>query len=73
MASRILSHPAALSPIPGFAGAFGPLRHALAAWRQRRSLAALDAHRLEDLGISRTDALREAGRPLWDVPANWRA
>ncbi len=73
MASRILSRPAVLSLTAGSAGVFEPFRLALAAWRQRRSLAALDAHRLEDLGISPADALREAGRPIWDVPANWRA
>lgn len=40
--------------------------------RQRRALKALDAHTLEDIGVSRTDALREAKRPVWDAPESWR-
>jgi uncharacterized protein YjiS (DUF1127 family) len=34
--------------------------------RQRRALGALSDHMLKDLGLSRADALREAGRPFWD-------
>ncbi|MCE3250458.1 MAG: putative conserved small protein [Geminicoccaceae bacterium] len=34
--------------------------------RQRRALAALSDHMLKDLGLTRVDALREAGRPFWD-------
>ena len=34
--------------------------------RQRRALAALSDDMLKDLGLSRADALREAGRPFWD-------
>jgi uncharacterized protein YjiS (DUF1127 family) len=33
---------------------------------QRRQLLELDAHMLKDIGISRADALREAGRFFWD-------
>lgn len=44
----------------------------LALWRQRRALGALDAAALRDIGISRAQALDEAERPIWDVPANWR-
>lgn len=40
--------------------------------RQRRSLRALDAHALEDIGISRRDALQEAGRSIWDAPESWK-
>jgi uncharacterized protein YjiS (DUF1127 family) len=40
--------------------------------RQRRQLARLDDRALEDLGLSREEALREAERPIWDVPAHWR-
>ena len=65
----------------GTAGAAGPpaerLRAALSwviltllRWqelaRQRRALAALSDHMLKDLGLTRADALREAGRPFWD-------
>lgn len=48
------------------------LNRALAVWRQRRQLAQLDANRLDDLGLSDRDALREANRPFWDVPDHWR-
>ncbi len=48
-------------------------RTAIGVWRQRRSLARLDATRLEDVGLTRAEAETEAGRPIWDVPANWRA
>jgi uncharacterized protein YjiS (DUF1127 family) len=34
--------------------------------RQRRALLRLDDHMLKDIGVSRTDALREAERPFWD-------
>ena len=39
--------------------------------RSRRNLLALDARLLDDVGISRADALAEAGRPIWDVPRHW--
>ena len=44
----------------------------LTAHEQRRQLASLDDAMLADIGLSRADALAEFGRPLWDVPANWR-
>ncbi len=36
----------------------------------RRLLRNLDVHALKDIGLSRTDALREAGRPFWDNSAH---
>lgn len=45
---------------------------ALALSRQRNNLAALDDALLADIGLTREDALREANRPLWDVPSRWR-
>jgi len=36
--------------------------------RQRRQLLTLDDRTLKDIGISRTDALREANRNFWDIP-----
>ncbi|MEM6373345.1 MAG: DUF1127 domain-containing protein [Pseudomonadota bacterium] len=45
----------------------------LAVWRSRRALALLDTHALDDIGISAKRAAAEAGKPIWDVPANWRA
>ena len=37
----------------------------LECWRQRRALEDLD-HLLKDIGISRAEALTEAGRSFWD-------
>ena len=42
-------------------------------WRQRQDLLRLDASQLDDIGLSRDEALAEAARPVWDVAANWRA
>ena len=39
--------------------------------QQRLHLARLDAHQLDDLGISATQAKTESARPVWDVPQNW--
>lgn len=48
------------------------LRFAIALRRQRAALAKLNAVALQDLGLSRDEALQEAARPVWDVPASWR-
>ena len=45
---------------------------ALTALRQRQHLSRLDAAALADIGLTREDAMAEAARPLWDVPAAWR-
>ena len=41
----------------------------MAAWRernrQRRTLANLPDYMLKDIGVSRVDAWREAGKPFW--------
>jgi uncharacterized protein YjiS (DUF1127 family) len=42
-----------------------------ALWRSRRRLATLDDAALRDLGLTRAEAMTEAGRALWDVPAHW--
>lgn len=47
------------------------LAAALALWRQRRRLAVLDAHLLDDIGLTRGEALRESRRPVWDAPDHW--
>jgi uncharacterized protein YjiS (DUF1127 family) len=39
--------------------------------RQRHALRHLDPKILDDIGITREQALREADRPTWDVPAHW--
>ena len=40
----------------------------IATYRERRALLAASDHMLRDLGLSRADAYREAGRSFWDVP-----
>lgn len=52
----------------------GLLRRLVAAAQlsgQRRRLASLDDRALEDIGVSREAARREAARPFWDAPAHW--
>jgi hypothetical protein len=36
--------------------------------RQRRQLFTLDERVLKDIGVTRADADREAGRDFWDIP-----
>lgn len=51
------------------------LRHLFALhdiWKERRRLSTLDAHRLEDMGLSLEDAKDEARRAAWDAPERWR-
>ena len=43
-----------------------------AIWSERRRLARLEAHRLNDLGLSIDDARAEARRKSWDAPERWR-
>jgi uncharacterized protein YjiS (DUF1127 family) len=57
----------------GGPGLLARLRAAFAVRAERRRLAELDDSRLQDLGLTRSDASAEAARPLWDVPARWRA
>ena len=50
-----------------------PLRvlSAAALARSRRGLARLDDHLLRDIGLTRTEALKEARRRDWDAPSHW--
>lgn len=43
---------------------------ALQVRRERRTLQSLDARTLKDLGFTRGDVHTEAGRALWDLPAD---
>ena len=43
----------------------------IAAWRQRRQLAKLDARALEDIGVTRAEADAEARRGAWSAPDHW--
>ena len=72
MTTRTYSRPALALPDMALRGlAPWRLSHLLALHRQRRNLAALDAHLLDDIGVSRAEAQREAERPVWDVPRTW--
>ena len=42
-------------------------------WRQRQALSRLDDRALADIGVTPSEAHSEAKRPVWDVPATWRA
>ncbi|GKY87278.1 DUF1127 domain-containing protein [Sinisalibacter aestuarii] len=44
------------------------IKTAVKTHRQRLRLEDLDAHMLEDIGIDRATARREARRPFWDLP-----
>ena len=57
---------------PTFGQVLTILSGMLAAHRQRRQLLQLDDRRLDDIGLDRNQALREAARPFWDGPAYWR-
>ncbi len=53
------------APAAAVQGLLGKVR---AAWRRRRSrnlLLQLDDYMLKDIGLTRSDALREAGKPFW--------
>ncbi len=69
-----LDHSATISlPVANRAskGWFFRLAQTLGLWEQRRKLAVLDDAALRDIGLTRDEAVTEAQRPLWDVPANW--
>ena len=42
-----------------------------ATYRQRRALAKMEAHRLADIGVTRSEALSEASSPIWNAPSHW--
>ncbi len=40
--------------------------------RERAALRDLSDEQLQDLGLSRFEAEKEANRPFWDAPDTWR-
>ncbi len=48
---------------------FSRARRGLDVLRQRRQLATLSNRQLADIGITREEAVDEAARPFWDLPA----
>ncbi len=51
---------------------FAVLSTAIAARKQRKVLKSLETAQLNDLGITYKQALREARKPIWDVPKHWK-
>lgn len=41
-------------------------------WSQRQALRKLDSAALDDIGVTRTDAIAESRRSFWDAPDSWR-
>ncbi len=59
-----------LPPMPALSlrparAAFAVIRVWMARSHQRQQLAELENHRLNDIGITREEALAEAGKPFW--------
>ncbi len=52
-------------------GALRRLARLAAVARERRALAGLSDHLLDDVGLTRAEAQREAARPVWDAPEHW--
>lgn len=48
------------------------LAHMITVAHQRRQLLALDDHLLNDIGVTRAQALEEARQSVWDAPDHWR-
>ena len=69
MAARIIALPIVSAPRAGVgaAGLWSKVAAMLEARRSRQALSEMDAHHLADIGLSRGDAMVEAGRPFWDV------
>lgn len=53
------------------AGLLAVLLKADGIWRERQKLARLDAHILNDIGISPEEAQAETRRGTWDAPNRW--
>ncbi len=71
--SRDLFKAAAFTPeTTGFGmNPFKRIARLIALQKERRQLADLDQHLLDDIGIDRHKALAEAERPVWDAPGAW--
>jgi uncharacterized protein YjiS (DUF1127 family) len=81
MTTRMISLSLPRAPRQRRAGIVQTLLGLREVMRQRRALAQLDAHLLDDLGLTDADVRREAARAPWDmpddvpwdVPNHWRA
>lgn len=59
-------------PVRRRAGVLTWITKRLALFSERRRLSDLPDHILDDIGVSRRDAEREAKRDIWDVPSHWK-
>ena len=59
-------------PLPRRRSVLRRLWQMLSLRHQRARLGQLDPHLLKDVGLTETQARREASRPFWDAPDNWR-
>jgi len=59
--------------LPSFGALIKLVTKMIALRRQRRQLAELDIYQLNDMGITREEAIAESRRFGWDVPMHWRA
>ncbi len=48
-------------------GVLGRIASWIAVSRERTQLSELDTRMLEDIGLTREEAIQEAGRPFWDL------
>ncbi|MEM8791536.1 MAG: DUF1127 domain-containing protein [Pseudomonadota bacterium] len=55
-------------PVTGYRMPLVSIFDVLGVMSERRRLAQLSDRELEDIGLDRAAALREAGRPFWDLP-----
>lgn len=55
----------------GSLGLLGRLVGSTAFRRSQRRLGELDDHMLKDIGLTRSQARREAEKPAWNAPAHW--
>lgn len=54
-------------------GMVGRIMAARRVRKEMQRIAEYDARLLDDVGLTRHDALSAAQTPIWDVPAHWRA
>lgn len=65
---RVISSSASAAHLPSLRSLHNRVMGALGLVEQRRRLADMEDWQLRDLGLTRSDAHREATRPLWSAP-----
>ena len=41
--------------------------------KQHQALLRMDDHLLSDIGITRSQAVRHAAKPVWNAPSHWKS